>query len=141
MVPVRPRPPRQWIAMLPNPVLEQLGLAESSWRKVEGHRNFAFGALIVWFAGCIEDWLNAVVPKWKERYFSVVGVFKKIDCLKRWLGDVETLWKLRNFAAHSKPEQIRIGHELTEIDLQEARRLTFKILSGVADIRFKKSMC
>jgi hypothetical protein len=115
------------MAMLPDAVLDDLVVAESSWQKVQDLREFAFGGLIAWFARCVERWLYLAEPRWREKYKSPGNAFGGIRVLWPFEENVRKLFRLRR-KAHAP-------YEATKRDLKDARDLTFVVMSGLAKIK------
>jgi hypothetical protein len=121
---------------LPTEILNQIVLAEHSWRIAEPNRQFDFGVIIVAFAKAVESYLRWVEPKWRGQSWDATKslTLGSIACLMqgtRWSQlqeSVTSLSQLRNAGAHS-------GKHYGSRDVLTARDKAFNILARAEQIR------
>lgn len=114
--------------------LQQLALAEHSFRKTSSVKQFDHGVLIVSFAKSVEHVLRTVCrsPVWadKRTFGQLVGELKDRRIWCHLWRQLDELHELRDSGAHS-------ARVLTPSDLDRARQLALEILSQMRIHRSK----
>lgn len=121
---------------LPPEILNQIVLAEHSWRIVEPNRQFDFGVVIVAFAKAVEAYLRWVQPTWRDASGKVcenptLGSIVHLMQGTRWSPLQESVRNLnehRRGGAHS-------GKGYGSKDVQRAKECAFNILEKAEQIR------